>query len=113
MTPNHYKSVNVVVDDLPKNQCCKDIVIAQQIQLLKPGSNKIPVIIWNLSCRTLKIKKGTEIAHVEASNIVPPLISSQVPDNVPEKVVGNVPEDNLLVNLPKEKGGRIKKILGG
>ena len=44
-TSNHYKCVNVVVDDLPENQCCKDIMIAKQIQVLKPGSNKIPVMI--------------------------------------------------------------------
>ena len=24
---NHYKYVNVVIDDLPENQCCKDIAI--------------------------------------------------------------------------------------
>ena len=57
-TPNHYKHVNVVVDDLPENQCCKDIVIAQQIQVLKPGSNKIPAMIRNLSCRTLKKERN-------------------------------------------------------
>ena len=44
-TPNHYKQVNVAVDDLPENQHCKDTVIAQQIQVLKPGSNKIPMVI--------------------------------------------------------------------
>ena len=48
-TPNHYKHVNVVIDNLPKNQCCKDMTVAQQIQVLKPGSNKIPVILRNLS----------------------------------------------------------------
>ena len=63
-TPNHYKHVNVVVGDLPEDQCCKDIVIAQQIWVLKPGSNKIAVMIRNLSCRTLKLKKGMKIAHV-------------------------------------------------
>ena len=51
-----------------------------------------------------------KIAHVEASNIVPPLISSQVLQNVPEKFVGNAPEDNLLGNLPEEEEGRVKKI---
>ena len=35
-TPNHYKCVNVVVDNVPGNQHCKDILIAQQIQVLKP-----------------------------------------------------------------------------
>ena len=44
-TPNHYKHVNAVIDDLPENQHCKDIVIVQQIQVLKPGSNKIPVVV--------------------------------------------------------------------
>ena len=29
--PNHYKHVNVVIDNLLKNQCCKDITVAQQI----------------------------------------------------------------------------------
>ena len=43
--PNHYKHVNVVTDDLPQNQHCKDIVIMQQILILKPGSNKIKVVL--------------------------------------------------------------------
>ena len=32
-------------------------------------------------------------------------------ENVLEKVVGNVLKSNLLENLPKEKEGRVKKIL--
>ena len=56
------------------------------------------------------MKKGMKIAHMEASNIVPPLISSQVPENVPKKFAGNAPENNLLGNLLKEEGGRVKKI---
>ena len=44
-TPNHYTHVNVAIDDLLENQCCKDIVIMSQIQILKPGSNKIPVVL--------------------------------------------------------------------
>ena len=44
-TPNHYKHINVVTDDLPENQHCKDVVIVQQIQVLKPRSNKIPVVL--------------------------------------------------------------------
>ena len=109
-TPNHYKCVNVVVDNLSENQCCKDIVIAQQIQVLKPGSNKVPVVIRNLSCRALKIKKGTKIAHVKASNIVPPLINSQMHENILEQFAENAPESNLLENPPKEREGRVQEI---
>ena len=106
-TPNHYKHVNMVVGDLPEDQHCKDIVIAQQIQVLKPRSNKIAVMIRNLSCRTLKLKKGMKIAHVEASNIIPPMVSSWMPENVPKQDVGNAPKNILLENLPNEKKDRV------
>ena len=43
--PKHYKCINVVIDDLPEDQCCKDVAVMQQIQILKPGSNKIPVVL--------------------------------------------------------------------
>ena len=111
-TPNHYECVNEVVDDLPENQHCKDIVIAQQIQVLKPGSNKLPVVIRNLSCRTIKIKKGTKIAHVEASNIVPPLISSQVPKNVLKQVAGKwLQKATYSRTYPKRKKVGFKRFL--
>ena len=28
-TPNHYKCVNVVVDNLPERQCCRDVTTVQ------------------------------------------------------------------------------------
>ena len=68
-------------------------------------------MIRNLSCRTIKLKKGTKIAHVEASSIVPPMVSSQMSKNILKKGVGNAPKSNLLKNIPKAKEGRIKEIL--
>ena len=56
-SPNHYKHVNVVICDLQENQHCKDAAVMQQIQILRPGSNKIQVVLQNLSCRVLKIRK--------------------------------------------------------
>ena len=100
-----------MIDDLPENQHCKDIAIVQQIQVLTPGSNKIPIVLQNLSCTTLKIRKGMKIAHVEASKEIPSLVSSQVSENIPEKVVGNPLKSNLLKNLPEGRDGRLKKIL--
>ena len=110
-TPNHYKHVNVVIDNLPKNQCCKDMTVTQQIQVLKPGSNKIPVVLKNLSCRTLKLKKGMKIAHVEASNIVLMMVSQEIPKNVLKKEAGNAPKSTLLENVLDGKEERIDKIL--
>ena len=65
-----------MTDDLPENQHCKDIAIIKQIQVLKPESNKILIVLQNLSCRTLKIRKGTKIAYVEASKVIPSFVSS-------------------------------------
>ena len=110
-TPNHYKCVNVVIDNLPKNQCCKDMTVAQQIQVLKPGSNKIPVVLRNLSCRTLKVKKGMKIAHVEASNIVPMMVSQEIPKKVLRKEAGNAPKSTLLEKVLNMKEERIDTIL--
>ena len=44
-TPNHYKRVNVVVDNLTEGQYCRDIATIRQLQILKPGLDRIPVIL--------------------------------------------------------------------
>ena len=109
-TPNHYKRVNVV-DDLQEDKHCKDVAIVCQLQVLKPGSNKIPVVLWNLSSRTLKLRKGMKVAYAEASQVVPSLCSSPVFKSIPEKVVGNSPKSNLLENSLKEDNDRFSQIL--
>ena len=42
---NHYKHINVIIDDLPEGQHYKDVAVVQQIQILRPGCNKIPVVL--------------------------------------------------------------------
>ena len=70
-TPNHYKRMNVMVDDLGERRPYKDIAVVHQLQVLKPGSDRISMVLQNLSGRTLKLKKGMNVAHVEASQVVP------------------------------------------
>ena len=103
--------MNVVVDNLPEKQYCKDITIVQQIQTLKPGSNTIPVVLRNVSCRTLKVRKGMKIVHVEASNIVPMMVNQRLSEILLEKEAGNVPKSTLLKNVPNAREERIEKIL--
>ena len=75
-TPNHYKRINIVVDDLQGKGSSKDIVVISQLQILKSGSDRILVALQNLTSRTLKLKKGMNVAHVEASQVIPPLEKS-------------------------------------
>ena len=78
--------MNVVVNDLGERRPYKDIDILHQLQILKPGSDRILMVLQNLSGRTLKLKKGTNVAHVEASQVVPLI------DGPPER--GDVCEGN-------------------
>ena len=61
--------MNVVVDDLQGKGSSKDIVVISQLQILKSGSDRISVALQNLTSRTLKLKKGMSVAHVEASQV--------------------------------------------
>ena len=59
-TPSHYKRMNVVVNDLGEKRSCKDIAVVHQLQILKPGSDRIPMVLWNLSGKTLEIEERNE-----------------------------------------------------
>ena len=47
---------------------------------------------------------------MEASNVIPSLVTSHLTKNVLEIIAGNCPKSNLLENLPKRKEGRLKKL---
>ena len=63
-----------------------------------------------LSC---KIKKGMKIAHVEAGNVVPPIVAPQPDENVPWKAAVNALKRDLLGNPPKENRDRLQKLFKG
>ena len=44
-TPNHYKRMNIVVDDLQGKGSSKDIVVVSQLQILKAGLDRIPIAL--------------------------------------------------------------------
>ena len=110
-TPNHYKRINIVVNDLGEHRYCRDIAVVHQLQILKPGSHRIPVILQILSVRTLKLKRGTSVAHVEASQVVPPLGSSIVQEDMDEKVTRDILKENQSKNSSKKDNERLSKIL--
>ena len=51
-----------------------------------------------------------KLDHVEASNVVPPLMAPQLDENIPEKVVGKPLKCNLLENLPEGNDSRFEKL---
>ena len=110
-TPNHYKRMNVMVNDLGERRPYKDIAVVHQLQVLKPGSDRISMVLGNLSGRTLKLKKGTNVAHVEASQVVPLFNEPLERGDVCEKVTEDITKESQSGDLTKEKGKRMSKIL--
>ena len=82
-----------------------------QLQIFKPRSDRIPVVLRNLSDRTLKLKKGTSVVHVEASQVVPPLVGSLKKGDIYGKVTKDITQENQSEDSPKQDGKRILKIL--
>ena len=56
------------------------------------------------------MKKGTKIAHVETSNIVPTTVSQGMPKNMFKKEAGNALRSTLLETIPNAKEERIRRI---
>ena len=103
-TPNHYKRMNVVVDNLEERRSYKDIAVVSQLQILKPGSDRISIVLQNLTNRTLKLKKGMNVAHVEASQVVPLFEEPLEKEDVSEEVTGYINRGNQFENLTQKKG---------
>ena len=110
-TPSHYKRMNVVVDDLGENRSCKDIAVVHQLQILKPGSDRIPMVLWNLSGRTLKLKKGMNVAHVEAIQVVSLFNDPLERGDVGKEVTEDITKEGQSEDSPKEEDKRMPKSL--
>ena len=75
--------------------------MVHQIQILRPGSNKIPVILQTLSGQAVKLKKGTKAAHVMVGNMVPTMLAPapKMDKNVSKRAAGNAPKAAFLGTL--------------
>ena len=76
--------MNIVVNELPGQKSYRDIIVLAQLQILKAGSDRVPMVLQNLTSRTLRLKKGMDVAHVEASQVVPSLVEPAEDDKVHE-----------------------------
>ena len=63
----YHKRVNVSVEPLE----------VPGYTLLKPGSDRLKVMIKNLTARTIKVSQGSKVASMEAANVVPHMLAPQ------------------------------------
>ena len=64
----HHECIHMLVESSPK---CTTVFILGNTSELKPSNSDIEVVVVNKSGRDMKLKPGTEIGTVRATNIVP------------------------------------------
>ena len=100
----HSKRVNVVTS--PSNFKREGLQVMNSYGLLRPGSGRVDVALFNNSEKPINIRKGVTIARVEAANAVPkPLVTREIDDMDP--LLDKGPQENKVneqnVTMPSDK----------
>ena len=74
----YHKHVNVSVEPMEahkegENQYCA----VPGYTFLKRGSDRVKVMIKNLTARTIKVSQGSKVASMETANVVPHMLAPQ------------------------------------
>ena len=108
-TPNCYKRMNVMVNDLGGRRSYKDIAVVSQLQILKPGLDRISIVLRNLTSRTLKLKKGINVPHVEASQVDLLFDEPLEKGEVCEEVTENINRESQSEDLTKKEANECQR----
>ena len=74
----YHKHVNVSVEPLEAHKEGEhNFCVVPGYTFLKPGSDRVKVMIKNLTARTVKVQQGSKIASMEAANAVPHMLAPQ------------------------------------
>ena len=74
----YHKRVNVSVEPLETHKEGENNFCAVPgYTFLKPGSDRVKVMIKNLTARTVKVQQGSKIASMEVANVVPHMLAPQ------------------------------------
>ena len=74
----YHKRVNVSVEPLKDHKEGENNFCAVPgYTFLKPGLDRVKVMIKNLTARTIKVQQGSKVASMEAANVVPHMLVPQ------------------------------------
>ena len=103
----HRKRVNVITEPTLASGAVRDVEVINVYGFLKPGSSRVPVVIKNLSARTVTIRKGDTIAEVAPANVVPAMLAPQPTEEgsqPPSKKVTDKDRKKILLEKLDLKG---------
>ena len=74
----YHKRVNVSIEPLEAHKGGESKYCAVPgYTFLKPGSDRVKVMIKNLTARVVKVQQGSKVASMEAANVVPHMLAPQ------------------------------------
>ena len=110
---SYYKHVNVSLEPLDAHKEGENNYCAiPGYTFLKPGSDRVKVMIKNLTARVIKVQQGSKVASIEAANVVPHMLAPQeAPPPEPEtKVMKSTNVEVSQRDLPTSAQKNINKI---
>ena len=74
----YHKHMNVTIEPLEAHKEGESKYCAVPgYAFLKPGSDRVKVMIKNLTARVIKVQQGSKVASIEAANVVPHMLAPQ------------------------------------
>ena len=104
----HHKCVHVLIESSPK---CANVFILGNTSKLKPGNSDIEVVIQNRSGRDMKLKPGTEIGTVTATNIVPTMQVGNDSDVIRQEEVSSMSAQVESIDILRDTSGMVRNDL--
>ena len=79
----YFQRVNVALEPMEQHKEGEGPYCAvPAYTFLKPGSNRVEVMLKNITARPITIKSGEKVAKFEPANIVPHMLAPQSPESV-------------------------------
>ena len=94
----YHKRVNVSIEPLEAHKEGENKYCAVPgYAFLKPGSDRVKVMIKNLTARVIKVQQGSKVASLEAANVVPHMLAPQETQS-PQTNVKTIKSTNVEVS---------------
>ena len=76
---HHHKNVHIITEDKDNNEReLPDIAVVPCYGVLKQGSDRVPIVLKNLTCKPITLKKGRVVAEVGPANAIPAMLAPKI-----------------------------------
>ena len=84
---HHHKNIHVITEDREGNeQELPNLAVVSCYGVLKQGSDRVPVILKNLTCKPITLQKGKVVAEIGPANAIPSMLAPKPEDEQKDKI---------------------------